>query len=100
MFNFLWAMFKRFPGLFILNISLLLVSAGLETLTLLTLVPVADLFSLPNLNAAGPVTRHFMTAFGRVGLSPTLIHMMVVLLLFQVLSSTLSIVAALSLIHI
>lgn len=87
-------MFKRFPGLFILNISLLLVSAGLETLTLLTLVPVVDLFSLPNLNVAGPVTRHFMAAFGRVGLSPTLIHMLGVLLLFQLLSSTLSIVAA------
>lgn len=94
MFNFLRAMFKRFPGLFILNISLLLVSAGLETLTLLTLVPVVDLFSLPNLNVAGPVTRHFMAAFGRVGLSPTLIHMLGVLLLFQLLSSTLSIVAA------
>jgi ABC-type multidrug transport system fused ATPase/permease subunit len=93
-FNFLRAMFKRFPGLFILNISLLLVSAGLETLTLLTLVPVVDLFSLPNLNVAGPVTRHFMAAFGRVGLSPTLIHMLGVLLLFQLLSSTLSIVAA------
>ena len=87
-------MFRRFPGLFILNISLLLVSAGLETLTLLTLVPVVDLFSLPNINVAGPVTRHFIAVLNGVGISPTLIHMMLVLMLFQVLSSTLSIVAA------
>ena len=94
MFNFFLAMFRRFPGLFILNISLLLVSAGLETLTLLTLVPVVDLFSLPNINVAGPVTRHFIAVLNGVGISPTLIHMMLVLMLFQVLSSTLSIVAA------
>lgn len=61
MIHFLCAMFKRFPGLFLKNILLLVVSGGLESLTLLTLVPVVDLFSFNNISDTGPV-RRFLSA--------------------------------------
>jgi ABC-type multidrug transport system fused ATPase/permease subunit len=96
-FIFIRDMFRRFPRECFLSVFLLLVSGGVETLTLLTLVPLVDLFSFQNLATGGSVTRHFVDVFGWVGVSPTLVHMMIVLLSLQIISSTLSIVAARSL---
>ncbi|MBL8024241.1 MAG: ABC transporter ATP-binding protein [Elusimicrobia bacterium] len=91
---FIREMGRRFPREFFLSVFLLFLSGGLETLTLLTLVPVVDLFSLPNLSTAGPVTQRFIETLRSVGLTPTMSNMMIVLLALQALSSAVFILAA------
>lgn len=97
---FIRELVRRFPREFLISVLLLLVSGGLETLTLLTLVPVVDLFSVQSFANVGPVTRQFMAVFEWAGVSPTLAHMMFVLMGLQFMSSALSIIAARSILLI
>lgn len=94
MITFLREIFRRFPRLLLANLALLLLSGGLETLTLLSLVPVVDCLTLPSLEKAGGVTIHFIRGLQFLGITPTLVHMLIVLLSLQVLASTLSILTS------
>lgn len=97
--GFLFQMIKRFPRQFVGNVLLLLSSAVLETLALLSLVPVVDLFSFRDLSQSGSVTRYFVDALNWAGIPASLTSMMLVLITFQGISSALSIVAARSILR-
>ncbi|MBK8870691.1 MAG: ABC transporter ATP-binding protein [Elusimicrobia bacterium] len=75
------------------NISLLFISGILESLILITLVPIVDCLSMRDLNLASPWTRHFFAGMNFVGLTPTLKNLFVVLLMFQIGASGFFIIA-------
>jgi subfamily B ATP-binding cassette protein MsbA len=81
--DFFWELVNKFPKLFLGNILLLLLSSLLESLTLLTVVPVMDWLSLKDFSTGGIVTQKFIAAMEYMGVLPTLPRLLAVLVAFQ-----------------
>lgn len=94
--NFLGDMFHQFPRPFVFNIVLLVLSGLLESLTLLTMIPVMDFLTLPSLANAGVVTRHFIAGMRRIGLATDLGHALGVLLVVQFVASAMAVLVSYS----
>lgn len=94
--GFLGDMFEQFPRPFVFNIVLLVLSGFLESLTLLTMIPVMDFLTLPNLANAGVVTRHFIAGMSRIGLSIDLGNVLGILLVVQLIASAMAVLVSYS----
>jgi subfamily B ATP-binding cassette protein MsbA len=99
LFQFTRELFNKFPRLFAKNVGLLFISSGLESLVLLTLVPVVDLLSLRDMSTAGPLTKHFFEGMRFFGMTPTLSQTMIILLFLQIAASGVYILANYSILN-
>lgn len=81
-FIFIWALFKKFPTLFVLNIVSFTIAGLIESAGVFSIVPVIDIFLHPDLNNISTVTKKFINCMGLVGIFPTTVNFIIILLVF------------------
>lgn len=92
-FVFIGRIFKQFPVLLSVNITLLLIANILDAASIFSLVVVADLFINPNLNNAAHITKYIVSMIKAIGLPVSLGWLLFLFLFFNALKVTFQIFA-------
>lgn len=85
--TFTLELFKKFPGLFTLNVFLMISAGLLEMVSVFAIAPIIDVFLHPNLSEVSSATRIFMNLMEVFDISTTKINFMIILLVCVVLQS-------------
>ena len=85
--EFIFDLFKKFPGLMTKNIVLVVAVGLLGAGSLFTVTPVVDFFIHPDLQSASPLTIKVVEAMESVGLPVTLTSLLVMIVTFITLAS-------------
>ena len=78
--TFTLELFKKFPGLFTLNVFLMISAGLLEMVSVFAIAPIIDVFLHPNLSEVSSATRIFMNLMEVFDISTTKINFMIIIL--------------------
>jgi len=82
-----WTFYKKYPLLFVLNISMLTFVCFIQVVSTLLIAPVLDVFINPEFKDVSSITQRLFNLFNLLGVNVTKINILIIFLLFNTLLS-------------
>ena len=89
--SFILNLFNRYPALLILNLFLMLILAGVQAFSLITLAPIVDILTKPDLVGVSPLTNRIIEILSSLNLPASLLSVLLLFVFLNIIQSIIGI---------